>query len=396
MAPKLAIRRIRARELALGFALAALLAYAYIPIPGWSSADPVAQQLSALRGGSPLHRSEAVAELARMSDKGDTRIVSALIQAVEDQDAQVRYSAVGALHVLKPDDPKVEQATAALIHALADSDARVRAMAAGILSSFKPLPREAIPALIAMAKLESPATTPRASASVSPLSLNPVENSVDRSERRRARATAVAALGAIGLKDADVEQVLVSLAADPVVEVRAAVAETLGKFGSESATAFSTEEKLASDADIFVQAQAISSLGSFTKNFKAACPLLYRAYLSNQKPLVDGAKISLERMNKSAAFDAAAFRKSRDAFLRFAATFGLNPNTDEGFQSLSEALRDVDPGVRMVAAMKLGTVSSKRAAAARKALEARAEEKDTEVRVWILRSMNLLAPKPAE
>jgi HEAT repeat protein len=394
MAPKLAIKALRVRELVLGLALAGLLAYAYIPRPGLGSADAVGHQLRVLQSGSPLDRSQAVAELARMADKGDTRIVPALLQAVEDQDARVRYAAVGALHVLKPDDPKVEQATAALIHVLADSDAHVRSMAAGVLSTFKPPPKAAIPGLIAMARLETPSTAAEASATAQPASLNPMENSVNRSEARRARASAVAALGAIGPNDPEVEQVLIGLDADPLVEVRAAVAQTLGEIGSESAAAFATVGKLTSDGDEFVQAQAITALGSFIKNHKAACPYLYRAYLSKQKPLVDGAIYSLQKITKSAAFDAGAARQSKEAPLRFAATFALSPNSEEGLPLLAKALRDEDPGVRQVAATRLGTASSKRAAAARQALEAGADDKDPNVRTWILRSMKLLAPKP--
>ena len=90
-----------------------------------------------------------------MADKDATRIVPVLIQAVGDQDARVRYSAVGALHVVSPDSPMAGEAAAALITAVRDSDPRVRAMAAGILSTFKPPPQGSIPALIAAAKLES-------------------------------------------------------------------------------------------------------------------------------------------------------------------------------------------------------------------------------------------------
>jgi hypothetical protein len=143
-----------------------------------------------------------------------------------------------------------------------------------------------------------------------------------------------------------------------------------------------------------VRAQAIRALGSFPTKYLATCPLLYRAYLSKQKPLVDGAEYSLEKITRSAAFNTAAARESKEAPLRFAAAYGMNPNTDEGFQSLSSALKDQDPGVRFIAAVKLGTVSPSRADAARKALESLADEKDEEVRGMVRFSHSLLAPKP--
>ena len=188
----------------------------------------------------------------------------------------------------------------------------------------------------------------------------------------------------MGPNDAEVEKFLESLAADPAIEVRAAVAQTLGRSESSSATAFATEEKLTSDKDVFVQAEAIAALGNFPTKYIASCPLLYRAYLSKQKLLVDGAQSSLEKITKSAAFNAAAARESKEAPLRFTAAYGLNPNSDEGFQSLTRAMKDPDPGVRFIAAVKLGTVSPGRADATRKALESSlADEKNDDVRGMI-------------
>ena len=53
MAPKLAIRRLRVRELLLLVALAGMLAYAYIPLPAGRPPDPVADQIRLLQGRSP-------------------------------------------------------------------------------------------------------------------------------------------------------------------------------------------------------------------------------------------------------------------------------------------------------------------------------------------------------
>jgi HEAT repeat protein len=391
MASLPAIRRLRIRELLLLAGLAGLLAYVYVPFPKGHSGDDVGDQLRVLQRGSPGDRRSAAMELARMADKDPARIVPALIQAVGDQDAGVRYSAIGALHVITPDNPMSEKAIGALVPALRDSDPRVRAMAAGILSTFKPPPKAAIAELIAAARLESPAPASATAASGSPAGPGIAEDSIVRSQRHYARASAITALGEIGHDDAEVEQVLVSLAADPVVEVRAAVAQTLGKTGSQRPTAFATEEKLAGDADVFVQEQAITALGSFPKNYVAACPLLYRAYLSKQRPLVDGSRFALGKITKSTSFDAAEARQSKEAPLRFAAAFGLNPDSDEGLALLTSALLDQDPGVRIMAATKLGTASSKKAAALR-ALQAQSGEKDPGVHESILRSINMLKP----
>ena len=78
----------------------------------------------------------------------------ALTEALKDKDAQVRYSAVGALHALDPKGPQAGPAIEGLLAALRDSDARVRALAAGILSTLKPDPKLALPELIAAAKAD--------------------------------------------------------------------------------------------------------------------------------------------------------------------------------------------------------------------------------------------------
>ena len=124
-----------------------------------------------------------------------------------------------------------------------------------------------------------------------------------------------------------------ALADDAVPEVRMVVARVLGEIGPETAGAFAAERKLTSDPDLYIQARAITALGNFPGDHVASCPLLYRAYLSKQRPLQEGAELSLEKIIKSKQFNASAARQGKDAALRFAATFGLNPNSDAGFQA---------------------------------------------------------------
>ena len=88
----------------------------------------------------------------------------------------------------------------------------------------------------------------------------------------------------------------------------------------------------------------------------------------------------MEKIIKSKQFNASAARQGKNAALRFAATFGLNPNSDAGFQALVQTLKDDDPGVRIMAASKLARVSSSRTDVAFKALESLADDKDADVR----------------
>jgi len=374
--------------------LAGLLAYSYVPIPRSRSADPINQQLGALRSWSAAQRRAAATELARLAGKDTTRVVPALAQALQDSDAGVRLSAVSALHVVTPDDPQAGEAATALIATLRDADARVRAQAAGILSTLKPDPKLAIPQLISAASPEADA--PAASSPPSAPATGPVsgQDLINRSQREHARASAVAALGVLGAHDPEVQKTLVALADDAVPEVRMVAARVLGEIGSEAAGAFAAECKLTSDPDLYIQARAITALGNFPSDHAAACPLLYRAYLSKDRPLQEGAEVSLGKIIKSKQFNASTAAKSKEAALRFAATFGLNPNSDAGFQALVQRLKDEDPGVRIMAAAKLGNVSSSRTEVALKILESLANDKDDEVRNQMHRSLAALTPRP--
>ena len=203
---------------------------------------------------------------------------------------------------------------------------------------------------------------------------------IDRSQRDHARASAVAALGVLGAHDPEVQKTLVALADDRCRRFAWSWPEFWETIGPEAAGAFAALRKLTSDPDLYLQARAITALGNFPGDYVAACPLLYRAYLSKQRPLQEGAELSLGKIIKSKQFNASAARQSKDAALRFAAVFGLNPNSDAGFKALEETLKDEDPGVRIMAATKLARVSSSRTEAALKALESLANDKDADVR----------------
>jgi HEAT repeat protein len=263
MSWKLARPRLGLRAGFLLLALAGLLAYSFIPIPRGTTADPVSQQIGALRIGSAAERSAAATELARLAGKDTSRVVPALTQALQDQDPGVRLAAVNALHAVTPDSPQAGEAATALVATLRDADPRVRAQAAGILSTIKAEPKLALPPLISAALPEpgvlaagSPPAAP-ASGSVSG------QNLIARNLRDNARACAVAALGVLGAHDLEVQKTLVSLADDRAPEVRMVVARVLGDIGPEASGAFAALRKLTSDPDLYLQARAITALGNF-------------------------------------------------------------------------------------------------------------------------------------
>jgi HEAT repeat protein len=393
MVAKVAGRGPVLRIVLLVIVLAGLLAYSYLPIPAPQAADSIEQQLNLLRTGGAQDRSDAATKLASTVNKDAARIVPLLTAALKDGDAQVRYSAVGALHALDPKDPQAGPAIEALLPALRDADARVRALAAGILSTLKPDPKQALPELIAAARPVGGALPP-ASAPSGP-STGPIRarESIDRNQSDHARASAVAAIGVIGANEPLARKTLLDLARDDVPEVRMVVARVLGETGQNDPEALDALLKLAADTDLYIQARAITALGSFPKNYVASCPVLYRAYLSKQRPLQEGADLSLQKITRSTAFDATAARASKDASLRFAAVFSLDADSEGGLQSLGDALKDDDAGVRLMAATRLGKVNSKRAHAALAALKRLSDDKDEDVRDQMHRSVSMITAR---
>jgi HEAT repeat protein len=393
MAPKIRWRRLRVRELLFIAGLGALLACTMVPVPSGRSSDAIGQDLGLLQAGSAPERTAAATELARLAGKDAQRIIPALIHAAADQDAQVRRSAIDALHVVDADGPFAGEAINVLIAALRDPAPRVRATAAGVLSNFNPAPRAAIPGLAEAAisdRGQQAHLAAPAAALASPLT---ARQSIERSQWDHARASAAAALGKIGRHDPGAQESLVKLAADPVAEVRMVVARILGELGPGPSGAFDAEVTLTSDSDMYIQARAVAALGSFPGDYVKSCPILYRAYLSKERPLQEGAELSLGRIVKSGAFDAGAAGHSNDAALRFAAVFGLAPDSQGGLQAIVAALVDKDPGVRKLAVTRLGAAPSRFADAALKALDGLAADRDPDVRSQVGFSRQMLARK---
>ena len=380
MSSKLARPRVAPYAGYLLVVLAGLLVYAYIPMRFGRSSDPVAQQVASLRRGSASQRSSAVTELARLAGKDPARVLPDLTEALQDSGPEVRLAAVNALHVVTPGAPQATQAATALVPRLQDDDPRVRAAAAGILSTLKPDLKLVVQPLLSAA-LPEPERRPPALRLLRPQpSLSPGRNSSSAACAIMPAPGAVAALSVLGPHDPEVLKTLVSLADDRVPEVRMVAARVLGEIGPEAAGAFAALRKLTTDPDLYIQARAITSLGSFPGDHVASCPLFYRAYLSKERPLQEGAELSLAKITKSKQFNASEARQSKGAAMRFTAVFALNPNSDAGFKLIEQSLKDEDSGVRIMAGAKLAAVSSSRHEEAVKALKSLANDKDEEVR----------------
>ena len=376
--------------------LGGLLAYAYLPEarsqltrPGHSQPSDSKQQGRARRSGSRLPRS--LAEWPRATRRGSSRPWFRLWQTPNHRFASPQ-SAPCTRPLRKTPWPGSGYGT----DSLAAGHRPPRSRHGGRSpSTLKPEPKLAIPELIAALH---PADESRSSAPAAPIpsaGAMTAQNSIDRNQKDHARASAVTALGVIGGHDPLVQETLLHLAGDPVPEVRMVVARTLGDLGSGNPRGPAAELKLASDPDLYIQARAVTALGNFPLDYTLSCPSLYRAYLSKQRPLQEGAELSLEKIVKSKTFDVVSAMKSKDASLRFVAVFGLDPGSDAGFQALVKALGDEDPGVRIMAAARIARVPSNRTASALNALESLSKDANPDVVSQMQHSLSFLKPRPA-
>ena len=126
------------------------------------------------------------------------------------------------------------------------------------------------------------------------------ENSIARSQEDHARASAVAALGVIGAHDPHVLETLVSLSGDQAPEVRMVVARTLGELGGGNPQALAALSSSWLQIRISTSRRKPSCPWAISPAITSrSCPILYRAYLSKERPLQEGAELSLEKILKS-------------------------------------------------------------------------------------------------
>ncbi|MFL5585662.1 MAG: HEAT repeat domain-containing protein, partial [Gemmatimonadaceae bacterium] len=202
---------------------------------------------------SPAVASSASREsLAKQDTNADTGVVSALIERLQDEDADVRRAAAHSLGNLKD-----SRAVPGLIGALKDSDPKVRAAAAEALAEFED--SRAIAPLVAL--INDPSTDVKQTALDA---LSHFEDGVpsaavirllgDPDPEVRHKAAHLAGK----LRDRSATSALARLVGDPSVDVRQAAIEAIGEL--KDPTAASAVMPALVDAKADVRQQAMNTL----------------------------------------------------------------------------------------------------------------------------------------
>jgi HEAT repeat protein len=245
--------------------------------------------------------------------------VPALIEALKDDDEDVRRAAAGALGEIG--DP---QAVPALIEALKDDDEYVRRAAVGALGKIGDL--QAVPALLEALK--------------------------DRDEY--VRWAAVGALGEIGMLA--VSAVLEALKAE-VWRVRLAVARALGEIGVPAVPALLDALK----AEEWRVRQVAGALGKIGE--QQAVPALIQALKDENENVREAAARALRKIGGPHALPALLEAlKDDDWRVREAAAGALRKIGDrQALPALLEALKDEEWWMRRAAAWALGEIGDRQA-----------------------------------
>ncbi|MFL5566389.1 MAG: M56 family metallopeptidase [Gemmatimonadaceae bacterium] len=284
--------------------------------------------------------------LAKQDTNADTGVVSALIERLQDEDADVRRAAAHSLGNLKD-----SRAVPGLIGALKDSDPKVRAAAAEALAEFED--SRAIAPLVAL--INDPSTDVKQTALDA---LSHFEDGVpsaavirllgDPDPEVRHKAAHLAGK----LRDRSATPALARLVGDPSVDVRQAAIEAIGEL--KDPTAASAVMPALADAKADVRQQAMNTLEELRAPIPEATLIgLMRdpdadvrqqaAHLAGERSII-GAIPTLRRMLEDPNGD-----------VRESAVDALGNIADgAAYEALRVALTSKDAKVRRAAAEALG------------------------------------------
>jgi HEAT repeat protein len=297
---------------------------------------------------------------------GARSAVAPLLAALKDADGGVRQSAARALGKMGPDAK--ERVQRALVEALGDDDPDVRGAAAEGLASL-PLDAGDVPALLKLLKnadSEVRAQAARSLGKVGPEARDAVSALVQALQDRngRVRQSALEGLAGIGPDAKDSVSDVVKALKDPTKEVRRAAANALGKIGPAAAhEAAPALAGLLGGADKDDQVAALAALPGLKPTGRDGKDVYAKAVALFDDPdeqLRQKAVDALARVGKAAvpALENALGNTSKEVRLRAAQALGeIGPPAKDASQILSLHVQgDQDADVRQACGQALAKI----------------------------------------
>jgi HEAT repeat protein len=232
-------------------------------VRGWLGGDafyrhrPARYWARALQDEAPGARTNTLQALA----DGKEAAVPVLLELLRSPDAEVRWSAAGALGMI---GPEARAAVPALADATRDGDPTVRYTAADALGKIGPDAREAVPALIALLKTSDRLTAVKALTRLGPAAREAIPALIEALEDHDpdVRCEVCEAFGEMGELSAPAVGPLVRhLKEDEEGRVREHAAEALGEIGAPAKEAVPALVAALKDPDAGVRKDAARSLG---------------------------------------------------------------------------------------------------------------------------------------
>jgi HEAT repeat protein len=326
---------------------------------------------------------QRVSFIRQIGDLGEAAApaVSALIEALRDQDADVRRAAAEALgwigapavpalsEALRDQDKDVRGAAVwalrgigapavpALSAALRDQDWRVRFEAARVLGQMGEVAAPAVPVLIEILRDQDVFVRSTAAGALWNISQNPVGIPILiqalRDQDRYGRSAAARALGQMG--DATAVPSLIEVLGDQDRYGRSAAARALGRIGD--ATAVPALREALRDQNWDVRREAANALGRIGEAAAPAVPALIEALRDESEYVRSEAAEALGEIGEAAVPALREALRDQNWYVRREAAEALGLIGDpSAVPALIEALGDQDWDVRREAAEALGLI----------------------------------------
>ena len=248
-------------------------------------------------------------------------VITTLVEALEDEDGEVRSFAISALGHIATVAPNIIRK---VLWALEDEDDKVRSAAAYALGHIGPAIPEVIPALIVALSDQSGIVSNSVAIALSrigsaaiPGLLRAIE---DQTQSDDARSSAAKALGWIGPAGPEVIPALIQALADKDARVRAAAAAALGEIGPAAVEAVPALIQTLQDRDVSVIVDAATALGKIGPASPEVVPALVKALTDGHTDMHSAVVYALSEIGPEAADAVPALVYSLGDRCYFAAT----------------------------------------------------------------------------